>query len=487
MRIIAQYPGRLWTGNLPPVYSYVLSRTRFDAAPDSLGKYRIFKRIAAGGMATVHVGCLRGPGGFVRNVAIKRLHPQYAKDSEFVALFMQEAQLSARINHPNVLPTLDVIAQGDELYLVMDYVHGDSLARLSRFGLVEPELASGIMVQVLLGLHAAHEARDSEGTPLGIVHRDVSPHNILVDENGVARLVDFGIAKAVSSVSSTEAGKVRGKAAYLAPEQLEGTAQDRQVDIFAAGIVLFELVTGRRLFGGGDTAGIMARLLQWDAAEANFEGMPEPLRAIARCALARAPEARYATAREMAIALGAAVPPASGMQIAEWLNARAGDVLAERAAIIAAMDRVSSSEPPPRELSPVSLSDHPSLAPAKGTESAWSRWGSLAAMLVCLASLAVALLLRNVRTLDLPAPGVNAAPAEIAQNQPILADSALAQAGRAVPSAAIPVVRAEQLPSEARAVAPARPAVTHRSRPECRVPFTIDTAGMKHFKVECYR
>src|SRR5580693_5872615 len=160
--------------------------------PRVIGRYALYEELASGGMATVHLGRLMGPVGFSRTVAIKRLHAAYAKDPEFVAMFLDEARLAARIRHPNVVPTLDVVARDGELFLVMDYVQGESLARLVRASAatrrpIPVEIVSSIVCSVLFGLHAAHEATNDQGEPLSIVHRDVSPQNVLVGSDGVAR------------------------------------------------------------------------------------------------------------------------------------------------------------------------------------------------------------------------------------------------------------------------------------------------------------
>ena len=197
-----------------------------------VGRYALYAEIAAGGMATVHFGRLLGPVGFSRTVAIKRLHPQFAKDPEFVSMFLDEARLAARIRHPNVVPTLDVVATDGELFLVMDYVPGESIARLSRVLRERQEtlpirILSATIAGVLHGLHATHEAKDERGHPLGIVHRDVSPQNVLVGTDGVPRVLDFGVAKAAGRVQTTREGQIKGKLSYMPPEQL-GAAVSRQ-------------------------------------------------------------------------------------------------------------------------------------------------------------------------------------------------------------------------------------------------------------------
>ncbi len=177
--------------------------------PRVFDRYRIGEAIASGGMATVHLGRLVGPAGFSRTVAIKRLHAYLAAESpEFVERFVDEARIASRVRHANVVPTLDVIAKDEELLLVLDYVHGESLARVRKMALelgerIPPRIASAIVVGVLRGLHAAHEATSTRGTPLDIVHRDVSPQNVLVGVDGVARVLDFGIAKAAGRVHET--------------------------------------------------------------------------------------------------------------------------------------------------------------------------------------------------------------------------------------------------------------------------------------------
>src|SRR6202034_3666008 len=198
-----------------------------------VGRYALQQEIAAGGMASVYLGRMCGPVGFSPIVAIKSLHPQFAKDPEFVRMFLDEARLAGRIRHPNIVPVIDVHAEGDELFLVLEYVHGESPARLVRASRrvdapLPLPLAAAILGDVLQGLHAAHEAKDERGQPLGIVHRDVSPQNVLVGADGVARVLDFGIAKAKGRLYTTQDGRVKGKLSYMAPEQLRSDPVDRK-------------------------------------------------------------------------------------------------------------------------------------------------------------------------------------------------------------------------------------------------------------------
>lgn len=219
-----------------------------------IGRYELFAPIASGGMATVHLGRLVGTAGFSRTVAVKRLHDRYARDAAFVGALLEEARLTSRISHPHVAQTLDVVSLDSDVFLVMEYVHGLSLAMLMKLcaertgsGL-PPPIACSIVSQALHGLHAAHEAVSATREPLGLVHQDVSPQNIMVGADGSARVIDFGIAKATAFAPRGEDSSVRGKVRYMPPEQMRGDPVDRRTDVFSAGIVLYELLTGQRYY-----------------------------------------------------------------------------------------------------------------------------------------------------------------------------------------------------------------------------------------------
>jgi len=325
-----------------------------------VGRYALYNPIAAGGMATVHLGRLLGPVGFSRTVAIKRLHAQYAADPEFVTMFLDEARLAARIRHPNVVPTLDVVATDGELFLVMDYVPGESVARLSRALLqakqsIPLRILSGIMVGALHGLHAAHEAKDERGHPLGIVHRDISPQNILVGSDGVARVLDFGVAKAAGRMQTTKDGQVKGKLSYMPPEQLRGEDVTRQTDIYAVGVMLWELVTGKRLFAGDNEGVIVGKILEGKVSPPSHvslmggrtmpanRGLLEAFDRMILRALNASPAARYPTAREMALDLERIAPPATTSELADWVETLAHDVLVSRAQIVADIESSTST------------------------------------------------------------------------------------------------------------------------------------------------
>jgi serine/threonine-protein kinase len=181
------------------------------------------------------------------------MHEHCSRDPEFVSMFIDEARLAARIRHPNVVPTLDVVALDGELFLVMEFVQGETLARLVRRSTkanlrIAPRVASSVITGLLEGLHAAHEAVGEHGEPLSIVHRDVSPQNVMVGTDGVARVLDFGVAKAANRLQTTRDGQIKGKIEYMAPEQIRGGAVDRRTDVYSAACCLWEMLTGRRLY-----------------------------------------------------------------------------------------------------------------------------------------------------------------------------------------------------------------------------------------------
>ncbi len=322
------------------------------APPRVVGRYAVFDAIASGGMASVHLGRLLGPAGFSRTVAIKRLHENFASDPEFVAMFLDEARIVARIRHPNVVPTMDVVALEQELLLVMEYVPGETLALLlqrARQQAKAPPLrvAVDVAIGVLHGLHAAHEATDERGGPLEIVHRDISPHNILVGTDGVARVLDFGIAKAAGRMQHTRAGQVKGKLRYMAPEQLYGDDIDRTADIYAASIVLWEALTGERYIAGDSEGVILRRVLEaWPEPPSRLRPeIPPALDAALLRGLQRDPKDRYPTAQDMARALEAAVEPVPRSAVSAWVTENAGRELQRRHARVAEVESDATPHP----------------------------------------------------------------------------------------------------------------------------------------------
>lgn len=277
-----------------------------------VGRYELLLEIASGGMATVYIGRQFGAGGFERLVAIKRMHPHVAREPELAASFMDEARIASLIRHPNVVNVHDVHDADGEHLLVMDYVEGASLASVMRGARKRNERISRpaalrILVDALQGLHAAHEQCSLEGRPLSIVHRDATPHNILLGVDGSVRLTDFGIAKAAERSVNTAAGLAKGKFRYMAPEQARGGALDRRVDVFAMGIVAWELLTGARLF---DAEGDGQVLLTITAGEYRKPTSVDPtipadLEGIVMRALGLQPNDRYSSAQAFADAITA--------------------------------------------------------------------------------------------------------------------------------------------------------------------------------------
>jgi serine/threonine protein kinase len=322
-----------------------------NPSPRPLGRYLLFREIAAGGMATVHIGRLNGPAGFARTVAIKQLHPQYAKDPDFVAMFLDEARLAARIRHPNVVSTLDVVATDGQIFLVMDYVQGESLSRLVRAEVLSQDASNPLIVATVLsgvlhGLHAAHEARDERGEALHIVHRDVSPQNILVGVDGTPRVVDFGVAKAMGRVHTTKDGRLKGKLAYMPPEQLRGRAVTRQTDVYSAAVVLWEALTGRRLISGDTEAEVVTAILHGEIPPPSdlAPHVPPAFDAVVQRGLERDLDRRYSTALEMALELERCVGIASPFEVGQWVESRAAEALKERAGLIEEIERSSDGD-----------------------------------------------------------------------------------------------------------------------------------------------
>jgi serine/threonine protein kinase len=309
-----------------------------------VGRYLLCDQIGSGGMATIHLARLLGPQGFSRTVAIKQLHPQFAQNPQFVAMLLDEARLAVRVRHVNVVSPLDIVATESELFIVMDYVNGESLANLLATSDVPPPptFAAAILVQALLGLHAAHEATREQGDALGLVHRDVSPQNILVGQDGVARMVDFGIAKAVARTQTTDGGMVKGKLGYMAPEQIKLEVVDRRSDLFSAGVVLWEALTGTGLFISDTLGGSIELILHGEIAPpSRFNPAVTPeLDAVVLKALDRHRDARFQDAMSMAAALQAATPLASALEVIDWVEKLAGPELERKAGLVKRVESI---------------------------------------------------------------------------------------------------------------------------------------------------
>ncbi len=469
-------------------------------------------------MATVHLGRLVAEAGFSRTVAIKRLHPQLADAPDVAAGLLDEARIVSRIRHPNVVPTLDLVTSDEEVLLVMEYVHGESLSRLLRAsrtaGEVTPlPIIASVLCGALHGLHAAHEARSEAGEPLGIVHRDVSPENLLVGVDGVTRLLDFGIAKAHGRLTTTRNGQLKGKVAYMAPEQILCAEVTRRTDVYAAGVVLWEALTGVRLFEGDDEAAVMTAAFEAPIRRPSEVAarVPAAVDALVLRALDRRVEGRFATARELAIALEDAIPLASPHQVGAWVERLASVALARRAARIASMESTSATAPPPHaeatpeendpgrwrasraaagdvatrpdgEASqPISITPGSPAAPT----SRLPRWFAAAVLAALLVGAGA------TRLFATPRPPAASGKAEEKPNAPAATEPRVAS----MTPPPIPTLAPAPPPASAGAAAPpARPQVTSTARipqaispaaKSCKPPYTVDANGARHLKPEC--
>ncbi len=307
-----------------------------------LGNYELLQELAAGGMATVYVARQVGAAGFERLVVIKRVHRHLLNDDEFKTMFLDEARMASKIHHPNVVPVTNVVEEAGELFLVMDYVDAVTLSKL-RFvasrneepnphGTVKrlsPPVVTRILADTLSGLHAAHEATDMRGAQIELVHRDVSPQNILVGADGIARLIDFGIAKAAERATHTATGSLKGKYAYMSPEQASGKPVDRRTDVFAAGVVLYEALIGDRLFQADSQLEILKNITEAPIPPPSLRApdVPPGLDAVVLKALERDLDKRYATAADFLEALERAAPMASRRDVIAEIEFYQGRVL----------------------------------------------------------------------------------------------------------------------------------------------------------------
>lgn len=318
-----------------------------DLRPGSiLGRYELLLPIAKGGMAQVWAARLRGSRGFQKLVAIKTILAGVIDNTRMEQMFLEEAQLASEIHHPNVVGTLELGEEDSTLYLVMEWVDGESLsvvlAKAATSGGVPLPIAVNLIGQACQGLYAAHNLRDESGALVGLVHRDVSPQNVLVSFSGTAKLVDFGIAKATSKASGlTEAGEIKGKFAYMAPEQVRGLAIDARTDLFALGILLYLLTTGKHPFRGDHPAATLQNICAEHGPtppSAFLPDYPAALEEVVLKALAKDPAQRFATANEMLTALETAMPgpleASFEVQVAEYLKRLFGARATERRAAI---------------------------------------------------------------------------------------------------------------------------------------------------------
>lgn len=479
-------------------------------------------------MASVVLGRMHGPAGFGKTVAIKRLHAQFAKDPDFVSMFLDEARVTSGLSHPNIVMTLDVIQEPGELLLVMEYVHGAALSTVQRSlkarnEAIPPRIAAAIIAGALHGLHAAHEATDETGHRLEVVHRDVSPQNILISTDGITKIADFGIAKAAGQLHSTSEGVMKGKFGYMAPEQARSEPVTAKTDIFAAGIVLWELLTSERLIGGTTSAERLMHLLTLEPAapSVTVPGLPAAFDRILGRALAKEPEARFPTARAMAMALETETEVANASELAAWLKSVAAEPLKTREDILSEMQRQSAYSSSP-DLGPASLGPGSSTGPgsagadaatvsqisvseqtvnpiAASTRPATRTSSRLVAGGVVFGGLAVAAAVIGIRvsTRYDPSSAAQVASDDASPSMTYSAtDAALvvatsasaAPATVATPSASV----ATTLPPTVVASAPARPrtaspptVVKPEGKGKCKIEVAVDANGRTQFKEVC--
>jgi serine/threonine-protein kinase len=458
------------------------------------GRFELIEPIASGGMATVWLGRIRGARGFERHVAIKAMHPHLAQDPDFVAMFLDEARMASCIHHPNVVPTLDVAEDDQGLLLVLELVDGLPLNQIQRAVArtqlpIPVPVALRIELDLLAGLHAAHELMSPDGTLVNLVHRDVSPQNVLVGSDGVARITDFGIARAEIRIATTRTGQSKGKIPYMSPEQINSEPIDRRSDLFGAGAVLWEMLTGQRLFHGDSEASVLHRVLAGEIKRPSElrAAVPKAIDAVCLRALARPRDERFATAAQFAEALESAakqagVVVASARDVAQLVK-ELGPAVRPRG-IPPAPTSQSGSMSRPRAEAPApagngtggtAVTAFASIPKPRG-----SRWRVVAAAaLGSLVTAAVAYL--ATRSEDAP-PGPSAvvsAPAALVNGAP--AASASAASTTPVESTSAPPSANAPTPVEASAAPSAAPAVPTGPR-TARPPPTVMTS--KPFRPE---
>ncbi|WP_437585513.1 serine/threonine-protein kinase [Sorangium sp. So ce1000] len=508
-----------------------LSEPRTQASR-ALDRYALFQEIASGALATVHLGRLARGGLWLPWVfAIKRLHPQFAKDPDFVKMFMDEARIAMYVHHANVEEAFELIALEGEVLLVMEYLHGESLARLMRRAAslnerIAPPIVASIVAGVLHGLHAAHVTKNDRGEPLAIVHRDISPQNVLVGVDGIARVLDFAVPTAVGRLQTTREGQVKGKRAYMSPEQVLGHAVDARTDVYAAGVIAWEALAGRGLHRGNNEGIMLAGVAEPPSCFA--PDLPPAWDDIVMRALSVDPADRYESAHAMAAAIEASVPCAPAREVAAWVARIAAEELEKRAAAVAAVERAAAT--PDALAGAVAVVDAPRAPAADRPAPAARRYVRAAVAAAALAGgalLAVRMApgskgdapatATDAPAADAPATATDApaaagsraalepaasAPAEAAASadgavntartasgtsaaSARAATSATSAAGTATTTAEAPPVAAPPRRAAPAPAAPKAPAGAARARPGCTDPFVADANGVLRVRREC--
>jgi serine/threonine-protein kinase len=428
-------------------------------------RLQLFSAIGAGALGTVHLGKIAAAGGFSRIVAVKRMREPSFGDDDRARMAVDEARLAARVHHPNVVAVVDVIVEAGEILLVMEYVHGASLSSLlqaaSEGAPVPAKVAAAIVADVLLGLHAAHEATNERGEPLGLVHRDVSPSNVVVGADGIARIMDFGVAKAAGRLHHTRTGEIRGKLSYMPPEQLHGEEIDRRVDVYAAGVLLWEILARRPLFSDATDEATIDRILHGSVPPpSEVDERLAPFDDVVLRATDRERDNRFETAHDMASLIERTVGRASPSEVGAWLERVAGPTLAERARTVERIEAKSTWGGTPRP-----------------------RSRKLAVVGGAVLTLALVAVGARPRASAPPEPGP-AGPASSAATTPAASEPAVGTSSAPTAQAS----GAFSSPLRGRMLAPPRGQSSAPSpRIDCSMPFKIDADGHKHFRPECAR
>jgi serine/threonine-protein kinase len=493
------------------------------ATRTSFGRYEIVHPLATGGMGTVYLGRMRAARGVSLTVAIKRINAALAGDPRVVGMFVDEARITSLVRHPNVVQTLDVVEEAGELLLVMEYVHGVSLQRLlmaarERGEPLPLDVTARIASDVLYGLHAAHEATNEQGKSLEIVHRDVSPQNILIGVDGIARVADFGIARAANRVETTQLGEIKGKLRYIAPEQFGREAVDRRADIYGVGLLMWEMITGSAMRRASSPGGLTSAILapRVEPPSSWVRDVPPVLDDIVVRALANDPRDRFPFASQMAAALEAAMATAPYAKVAELVRELGHAEITERKALLeraAALEPISTpaistsafpagpaSVPPPLSpaVMPAAAPSSPAVvirpsapsgdSPAPEAAKPAARWKSPA---IALAVGALALLALTF-TIRRPAPP----PITAASSEPppltSLASPEPAPPPPVEPTASAPAAAPPEAASPAAAHAshwhlrkPPRTLPRRPGKPDCSIPYVVDRNGIRVPRPEC--
>jgi len=336
-----------------------------------LDRYELLCPIASGGMASVWLARLRGKRGFAKLFAIKTIKTELVSNAQFQEMFLDEARIASRIIHPNVAQILELGEQDDILYLVMEWVDGDSLAQVTRLALKGgSQLPLGVSLRIIAdvcaGLHAAHQLKESDGESLGVVHRDVSPQNILLTTDGNAKVIDFGLAKAKNRTAGpTDSGVVKGKIRYMAPEQLGGKSIDRRADVWAAGMCLYELAVGHMPYHDEDDLDVIKRLMSPDPLPPFDAALPAPIEKILQRAIVPDAAGRFDTCATMKRAIEAAILElglrAGNDDVADFVSEVLPELATRRAKTVAKALEAADARSPEAEPLPLTRkrSDHP--------------------------------------------------------------------------------------------------------------------------------